>query len=109
MVNRNKLFVVLSVVALLALAPAAMAQSSLEGYGGPNEAIAGLDEGGGAGGGGGGNGGAGDEAPAGPTARNGGGELPFTGADLGVLAAAAGLLLAFGVGLRRLTHRPSQT
>jgi hypothetical protein len=36
------------------------------------------------------------------------GSLPFTGADLGVVAAAGGLLLGFGFGLRRLTHRPTQ-
>jgi hypothetical protein len=36
-----------------------------------------------------------------------GGSLPFTGADLGVLAAAGGILLSLGFGLRRLTHRPS--
>ena len=36
-----------------------------------------------------------------------GGSLPFTGADLGVLAAAGGILLGLGFGLRRLTHRPS--
>jgi hypothetical protein len=36
-----------------------------------------------------------------------GGSLPFTGADLGVLAAAGGILLGLGFGLRRLTARPS--
>jgi hypothetical protein len=35
------------------------------------------------------------------------GTLPFTGTDLGVVTAAAGLLLALGFGLRRLTHRPT--
>ena len=36
-----------------------------------------------------------------------GASLPFTGADLGVLAVAGGLLLGLGLGLRRLTHRPT--
>lgn len=36
------------------------------------------------------------------------GSLPFTGADLGVLAIAGMMMLALGFGLRRLTHRTSQ-
>lgn len=42
------------------------------------------------------------------TAEDSGGSLPFTGADLGVLAAAGAMMLALGFGLRRLTHRTSQ-
>jgi hypothetical protein len=41
------------------------------------------------------------------TAVDEGGTLPFTGTDLGVLAAAAGVLFALGFGLRRLTYRPT--
>ena len=74
----------------LACPTAALAQSSQEGYGGDNSAVAALDE---AGGGGGGNAGA-DPG------------LPFTGADLGVLAGVGGLMLALGVGMRRITRRP---
>jgi outer membrane biosynthesis protein TonB len=42
------------------------------------------------------------------TAEDSGGSLPFTGADLGVLAIAGAMMLALGFGLRRLTHRTSQ-
>lgn len=78
----------------IALAPAgALAQSSTEAYGGGN-VVAGLEQGGG-----------GDGTT--PVAADDGGSLPFTGADLGVLAAAGGMLLALGFGLRRLTHRPT--
>ena len=81
--------------ALLALsAPAVYAQSGEEGYGGSN-VVAGLEHGGG-----------GDTGAPVQAATNEG-SLPFTGADLGVLAAAGGLLLGLGLGLRRLTHRPS--
>jgi hypothetical protein len=34
----------------------------------------------------------------------GGGSLPFTGAELGVLAGAGGVLVLLGFGLRRMTH-----
>ena len=36
-----------------------------------------------------------------------GGNLPFTGADLGLVAAAGAFLLAFGLGMRRLTRSPN--
>jgi hypothetical protein len=96
----------IALVALL-VPSAAFAQSSDEGYGGPNNNVAGIVEGSGPG--------SGDTAPA---ADNGtgtapktasGNSLPFTGADLGVLAAAGGFLLAMGFGLRRLTYRPTQS
>jgi hypothetical protein len=97
MTRFKKLFAVLGATALLALsAPAVYAQSGQEGYGGSN-VVAGLEQGGG-----------GDTgAPVQTTAANSEGSLPFTGADLGVLAAAGGLLLGLGLGLRRLTHRPT--
>jgi hypothetical protein len=88
------------------MAPAgALAQSSTEGYGGPGNVISGLQQGSG---GGGGNHPGGGNASAPVQAQSQGGNLPFTGADLGVLAAAGGLLVGLGFGLRRLTHRPSQ-
>src|SRR3954452_10034123 len=88
---------------MMLMAPAgAIAQSGTEGYGGPGNVISGLEQGGGGGNNGGGNG----SAPV--KAQSQGGNLPFTGADLGVLAAAGGLLVGLGFGLRRLTHRPSQ-
>jgi hypothetical protein len=96
MMRFKKLLAVVGATALLALsAPAVYAQSGSEGYGGSN-VVAGLEQGGG-------------DDSGGPTAAatDEGGSLPFTGADLGVLAAAGGILLALGFGLRRLTHRPT--
>jgi hypothetical protein len=91
-------------VAVLLVPAAAMAQSSDEGYGGPGNVISGLEQGSG---GGGGNGSAPSSSQP-VKAQAQGGNLPFTGSDLGVLAAAGGLLVGLGFGLRRLTHRPSQ-
>jgi hypothetical protein len=94
-----------AVLAALVLPSAALAASSQEGYGGPNNVVAGIND-------------SGDDNPTPPAPApevavaadtDEGGSLPFTGADLGVLAAAGGIMLAFGFGLRRLTHRPSQT
>jgi hypothetical protein len=102
---------VLAVVASAILVPsAAFAQSSTEGYGGDNR-IAGLEQSGG----GGGNGPA--ESNSSPkasspsntvTKSSGEGTLPFTGADLGIVAAAGAMLFGFGFGLRRLAHPPTQ-
>ena len=95
MTRYKKLLAVVIATAMLALAaPAVYAQSGQEGYGGSN-VVAGLEQGGG-----------GDTGAPVQAATNEG-SLPFTGADLGVLAAAGGLLLGLGLGLRRLTHRPS--
>jgi hypothetical protein len=94
MTRYKKLLAVVGATAMLALsAPAVYAQSGEEGYGGSN-VVAGLEQGGG-----------GDTGA--PVQAASEGSLPFTGADLGVLAAAGGLLLGLGLGLRRLTHRPS--
>ena len=96
MTRIKKLLAVVGATAMLALAaPAVYAQSGTEGYGGSN-VVAGLEQGGG-----------GDAGAPVQAAADEGGSLPFTGADLGVLAAAGGLLLGLGLGLRKLTHRPS--
>jgi|SRR5918998_2696892 hypothetical protein len=96
MTRIKKLLAVVGATAMLALAaPAVYAQSGTEGYGGSN-VVAGLEQGGG-----------GDTGAPVQAAADEGGSLPFTGADLGVLAAAGGLLLGLGLGLRKLTHRPS--
>jgi hypothetical protein len=109
MTRMKRLLAVVGATALLAFAaPAAFAQSGSEGYSGSN-VVAGLNQGGNSGGG------SSQTAPAKTTpvstpvqaTADQGGSLPFTGADLGVLAAAGGILLGFGFGLRRLTHRPS--
>ncbi len=41
-----------------------------------------------------------------PPSANSGSTLPFTGLDVGLLAAAGGLLVAAGLGMRRLTRPP---
>ena len=99
MERMKKIIAIASVGALLAPATA-VASSSDEGYGGPGNVVSGLQQGGG--GGGGGN----ESQPV--KAESQSGKLPFTGADLGVLAAAGGLLAGLGFGLRRLTHRPTE-
>ena len=96
----KRLVAVACALAVLAPSTAYAQSSSDEAYGGENNVVAGLQQGSGGGGG-----------PSGPTAsptRTQGGSLPFTGADLGVVAAAGGLLFGLGFGLRRLTHRPQQ-
>jgi hypothetical protein len=94
MTKIKNLIAIVCAVALMAPS-AAFAQSSDEGYGGFGGIAGQVDENGG-----GGDGGAPQKAD--------GGSLPFTGADLGVLAAAGGILFGLGVGLRRLTHHPRQ-
>jgi hypothetical protein len=103
----KKTIAIAGVVALLAPATAVASSSSDEGYNGPGNVVQGLQQGGGGGGGGGGN----ESQPVSSQpvkATSQGGKLPFTGADLGVLAAAGGLLAGLGFGLRRLTHRPTE-
>ncbi len=106
MVKVKRIFAVAVVVGTMLVPSVALAQSSSdESYAGPNNIVQGLEQGGG-------NGPSGPTAaPAGtsnetPSSSSSGSSLPFTGADLGVLAAAGGLLLGLGFGLRRLTHRP---
>ena len=83
------------VCALALMVPgAAYAQSTDEGYGGAGGIAGQIDTN------------APGEAPVTTTEESG--SLPFTGADLGVLAAAGGMLVLLGFGLRRLTHRPQE-
>jgi hypothetical protein len=104
MTRIKKSLAIAGVLALLAPATAMAGDSSSnDGYGGPGNVVAGLQQGSG---GGGNNGGGGGNAPQ-PVKASQSGSLPFTGADLGVLAAAGGLLAGLGFGLRRLTHRPA--
>ena len=99
----------ITLFAVLALSPAfagtAMAQSTVNGYNqtGPaiQDDVAGQSEGG--------SGGAAAVAPTAPAASadtDASGRLPFTGMDLGLLAAAGGLLLGLGAGMRQLTRAP---
>jgi hypothetical protein len=94
--SRRNIFALVAVLVLsMALvAPAAFAQSSQEGYveQGPST----LDQVGGGGGG----------QPPQAQASQGGGELPFTGLDVGFIAIAGVSLLAMGFAMRRLTRAP---
>jgi hypothetical protein len=93
----KKFLAVTGATALLAFAatPAFAAESGTKGYGGSN-VVAGLEQGSGN-----------DTSAPVQAVADESASLPFTGADLGVLAVAGGLLLGLGLGLRRLTHRPT--
>ena len=91
----KKTFAMAGVIALLAPS-AAFAQASNEAYGGDGDVVAGLESGSGD-----------DGGNTAPTTTEGD-NLPFTGSDLGVLAAAGGALLGLGFGLRRMTHSPTR-
>lgn len=92
----------IAVIVALVLAPAALAQqSSVETYGGQGNEVANVTEGA--------DPGNGEGNPAGTASAGSGGEgtLPFTGLDIGLLAAGGALL--FGVGLvlaRTVPNRP---
>jgi hypothetical protein len=92
MVKIKSLIAIGCLIALMAPS-VAFAQSSDEGYGGAG-AIAGQVESGGGDG----------DAPVTTESDS----LPFTGAELGVLAAAGGILVLLGFGLRRMTHGPTR-
>lgn len=109
--------IALAATAALVLPSAALAASSQEGYGGPNNVVAGIEETNGNPPSGGTTpstdtspsvGAVADTTAASPVAAESTDSLPFTGADLGVLAVVGALMLAFGFGLRRLTRHPSQ-
>ena len=113
----TKLALPAALIALAAAGPAWADDSSVDGYGGPGGNV--QDTLGGSGGGG-GNGGegqtlgnapnnqGGESVPVGNVNAQGGGgggaALPFTGLDIGLLAAAGAFLLALGIGMRRLTR-----
>jgi len=99
--------VVLAMLAVLALPTVALGASSDEGYGGPNNVVSGVQ---------------GDNAPT-PAGEeeestpevasvsasdDDSGVLPFTGTDLLIMAVSGGLLVMFGLGLRKFTRHPSQ-
>lgn len=103
--NSHKTLVALSAKFLMVLAiasPAALAQSSRDGY--IQEGPSALDRAGGNGDGGdpAGNGDGGNPAGNGSASE----ELPFTGLDLGLIAAAGASFMLLGVGMRRLTRAP---
>jgi hypothetical protein len=105
----RRIFIIMVAVMALALPSAALAQ---DGYG-PSGGV--LPEESSGGGGGGPSGTSGGGKPPAATApatvengvqSSGGGELPFTGADLLVVAGIGLVLVGAGVGLRRLRANP---
>ncbi len=97
--------IVASIAALCLLVPgAAMAQSSsLEGYSEPRADIEGSSTSGGDPG----DRSGGDPSGADPAAETAGsGSLPFTGLDLGLMAAGGVVLAGMGFGMRRLSQAP---
>jgi hypothetical protein len=93
MVKMKSLTAICCVVALM-VPSMAFAQASDEGYGGAGGVAGQVETNGGDGG---------DDGGA-PVTTADSESLPFTGAELGVLAAAGGMLVLLGFGLRRLTH-----
>jgi len=116
MTRIGKTFLSLAVALMLVLPSAALAQTpGAEGYRGNDDSVQGIVESNNNGDGSGTEGaqGAGSNPSAsqqstGSGSGSKGGSLPFTGADLGVLALAGGMLVLMGFGLRRMTHRPSE-
>jgi hypothetical protein len=103
----RRLVAILTVVGALALAPAAFAQSSGTGYGGPAGGVAGQTAQGGANNNGNVAGETSNSGPAATQASSSNGVLAFTGLDLALLAGGGLVLLASGVALSRLVGRHS--
>jgi len=100
-----KMVVALSVViGILALTPAAFAQSSGTGYAGEGGVAGQVSQGGGGGNNGGGNGKVAGTTAASQASENNG-VLAFTGLDLALIAGGGLLLLVGGVALSRMVAR----
>ena len=91
---------VFALLVALAVPGTALATSGEEGYNGPNSVVAGVDSG--------------SDGPTSGTEAipvaaetSSSGTLPFTGADLRLIAIAGIALAGVGVGLRKLTRDPS--
>ena len=100
--SRKTLMAVMAaaMLTLAVMAPSALAQSSQDGYiqEGPSvvDRTDGADESSSAG------------SPASDSGSGGSGnELPFTGLDLGLVAAAGASFMLLGFGMRRLTRSPN--
>ena len=100
----KKIRITIAIVAALSalvLPTAALANSGQQGYGGPNSAVAGINSSGGNG--------PTSSSPSPVVAEaeveSSGSTLPFTGLDIGYIAAAGIVLLGMGFLLRRATHR----
>jgi hypothetical protein len=104
---KTTIAVLATLLLTLALAPASFAQSGRDGYSelGPSvidQTDSGTDPSANAG-----DPSSGDDTnPSADIADTSGGELPFTGLDLGLIVAAGASLMLLGVGMRRLTRGP---
>jgi hypothetical protein len=86
----------LLVMALVAPGAALAQTSGAQGYGDTSEILPTIQD-------------SGDDDGAGvQNATDNSGSLPFTGAELSVLAGAGSLLVLMGFGLRRFTHGPTR-
>jgi hypothetical protein len=107
MKTKTTIAVLATLLLTLALAPASFAQSGRDGYieQGPSvidQTDSGTDPSANAG-----DPSSGDDTnPSADIADTSGGELPFTGLDLGLIVAAGASLMLLGVGMRRLTRGP---
>jgi len=97
--KRSRLVALMATLTLIlaVTAPAALAQSGGDGYRTDGPSVLRQTEGGG--------GTAGNDTRSADTASSGD-SLPFTGLDLGFVAAAGASLMLMGVGMRRLTRAP---
>ena len=89
-----KILTLLLVIAVTATSSTAFAQTGAQGYRNSGERVAGAIQGT--------NQGGGDAAG---TVDDGGGSLPFTGLDVALILGVGGVLLAVGLGTRRLTRQ----
>lgn len=118
--KRSRLVALMATLTLIfaVTAPAALAQSGGDGYRTDGPSVLGQTEGGGGNDDNGGNGGngsdpsngegttAGNDTRSADRSASSGDSLPFTGLDLGLVAAAGASLMLMGVGMRRLTRAP---
>jgi hypothetical protein len=96
--NRITKLILLAVCVMAMTASPAIAQD--DPYRTNGENVAGTLQGGGGGSGG------GDDGAVAGTVSDTGGSLPFTGLDIALILGVGGVLLAVGLGTRRLTRRP---
>lgn len=112
MKTKTTIAVLATLLLTLALAPASFAQSGRDGYieQGPSvidQTDSGTDPSGTDPSANAGDPSSGDDTnPSADIADTSGGELPFTGLDLGLIVAAGASLMLLGVGMRRLTRGP---
>ena len=106
--SSSRKVVPIALVGLAVAAPApAFGQASTEGYNGTAGVVTDVQPGGVGGQTAGDGNVAGTAQASGERGAQGSARLPFTGADLGLIAGAGALLLGLGVGMRRVIRRPN--